>query len=407
MREIIQNNIDQIVNKDEKAPTILSEREHYKDLPLKIIEKKTLTLNDIAQKEGCDISDLESNLTLKIKKFSEKMSKNISYPSEEYFGLIDSLYNLYLQSKNTDETVKNPWLAGFQSFDDFVNHFCPEATQHARAAMKKNIQIFVSLIVNQEKIINVHPRNWLGINSEGIKEIYNTKGDWILLPGENYELGIFDYVDREIIKEIINLIEENHHYSDFIHSSGSAALDGIEKSQAILSAQEVEVRNIKVNTGEHVSYVNQESGTPIAGGEYGLGSVYASNRGYSSGYCHINWFDEYYVAFGINKQKQEDFLKKKRYKNEMSLEDEESSPFLDMGSEGVEIGNEVPLTAVEAVYCWKQYQAEMKTWIQENCPEAKLISIEAAEILNAHSYVIKEVAAQEKISTKDAWKKIL
>lgn len=407
MREIIQNNIDQIVNKDEKAPTILSERERYKDLPPKIIEKKTLTLDDIAQKEGCDVSDLESNLTLKIKKFSEKMSKNISYPSEEYFGLIDSLYNLYLHSKNSDEAAKNQWLSSFQSFNDFANHFCPEATSHSRAAMKKNIQIFVSSIVNQEKIVSIHPRAWLGVNNEGVKEIYNIKGDWVLLPGKNYDLGVFDYTDRKVIEEIIKLVEENYHYSDFIHSSGSAALDGIEKSQAILSAQEVEARNMKVNTGEHISYVNQENGTPIAGGKYGLDSVYASNRGYSSGYCHLNWFDEYYVAFGINKQKQEDFLRKKGYKNAFNSSDEDSSPFLDMGSEGVEIGNEVPLTAVESIYCWKQYQTEMKTWVQKNCPEAKLVSIEAAEILSMYGYIIDEVAAQEKISTKDAWKKIL
>jgi len=406
MREITEQNIDSIVNKSEKASTILGERERYKNLPPKIKEKKTLTLKNIAQREGCDVSELESDLATKVRQFSEKMSKNISYPSEEYFDLIDSIYNLYLQSKNPETTLNNQWLDNFQSFNDFANHFCPEATKHARAAMKKNIQIFVSAIINQEKIISIHPRDWLGVNGEGLKEIYNVQGDWVLLPGNNYDLGVFDYADRDVINEVIKLAGENYHYSDFTHSSGSAALEGIEKSRAILSAQEVESRDMKVNTGEHVSYVNQESGTPVAGGKYGLGSVYASNRGYSSGYCHINWFDEYYVAFGINKQKQADFLVKAGYKNELTLDDD-STPFLDMGSEGVEIGNEVPLTAVEIVYCWKQNQAEMSAWIQKNCPSAKLVSIEAAEILSMHSHVINKVADQEKISIEDAWRKIL
>lgn len=167
-----------------------------------------------------------------------------------------------------------------------------------------------------------------------------------------------------------------------------------------------ELVEMKVSTGEHVSYINQSSGTPVAGGRYGLNSVYASKGGYRPGYCHINWFDEYYVAFGINKQKQDDFLSKIGFKHDFGSTAESESHFLDMGSEGVEIGNEVPLSTVETIYYWKRNQEEMTVWAQKNCPSAKLISIEASEILTSHGYIINKIAEQEKISVEEAWEKI-
>jgi len=265
----------------------------------------------------------------------------------------------------------------------------------------------VETIVNQEKIISTHPNYWFGVDKDGVRETYNNDSDWVLLPDEYYGLDVFEFADREVVAEVIKLIKSKYHHSEFTHASGSAALAGIEKSGAILSAQDVESEGMKVATGEHVSYVSSETGNPVAGGRYGLGSVYASKNGPKYGYHHVNWFDEYYIAFGINKQKQEDFLRQIGFKYEWASSKDKPALTLDMGSEGVEIGNKVPLNNVEIVYCWKKHQKEMDAWIQKNCPQAKLVSLEADEILRSYDHKVNKMALQEGISAEDAWKKLL
>jgi hypothetical protein len=405
MRDIIS--IDEGGVNKEKKPTILEEYNRWKDVPPKIYEKQPLALEEIARKEGCDIFNLETDIQTKVKRFADDMKKECSFPSREYVGLIDSLYNLYLQSKNLDIVKENPWLNYFNSYNEFANHFCPEATPHSRAYIQKNIQRFVETIVNQEKIISTHPNNWFGVNKDGFRETYNNDKDWILLPDEYYNLGVYEFTDKEVITEIIELIKTKYHHSDFTHSSGSAALNGIEKKGAILSAQNIESEGIKVATGEHVSYVNSESGVPVAGGKYGLGSVYASSNGPLYGYHHLNWFDEHPIAFGINKQKQEDFLRQIGFKYEIFSSEDNPVLTMDLGGEGIKIGSQVPLNNVEIVYCWKKYQNDMEIWAKKNCPQAKLVSLEADEILRSYNYKIKEMAEQEGISIEDAWKKLL
>ncbi len=407
MKEMILNNEEQIEKKPKRAATMLEEYEHFKNVPPNIIIKKPLSLTEIAQKEGCEIAALEADIKAKVEEFAEKMKKECGSPSEKYVDLIDSLYNLYLQSKNPELVKEYPWLSNLNSYNEFADHFCPQATPNAHSFIKKNIRCFVETIVNQEKSLEIHHRDWYGVNKDGIREIYNIDNKWILLPGEYYNSGSFDYADREVINEIKELLESGYKRSAFTHSSGSAALTGIAKSGAILSAQDSEREGIKIATGEHVSYVSSESGIPVAGGRYGLGSVYASKDGPTYGYHHLNWFDEYHVAFGINKEKQEEFLRQIDFKYEWASSEDHPARTLDLGSEGIEIGNRVPSDNIETVYFWKRHQAEMEIWAKENCPQAKLVSLEAANVLRNNDHKINKMALQEGISVAEAWEKIL
>ena len=124
MKEIINNNFEQPKSKLEAVPTILGEYEHWKNIPPQIKIRKPLTLVEVAQKEGCELSKLESNIKNKVSQFAEAMKKISGYPSEEYVGLIDSLYNLYLQSKDQEIAKANPWLNSFSSYHDFAEFFC-------------------------------------------------------------------------------------------------------------------------------------------------------------------------------------------------------------------------------------------------------------------------------------------
>jgi len=407
MQEIITPVKEKIIEKEEGEPTILGEYEHWKNVPPNIKIKKPLSIEEIAQQEGCETSVLEADIKSKVGKFAAAMKEECSYPSEEYADLVDSLYNLYSQAKNSEAIKENPWLENFQSFEVFADHFCPEATPHSRSFMKRNIQAFVEKIVNDGKLITCHPRAWYGVDKAGVRETYNNKCDWVLLPDEYYREGFSEFTDKSVVAEVVELVNSKYRYSDFSHATGSAALPGIEKNGAILSAREAKKAGLPVRTGEHVSYLNSSNDIPVTGGRDGLSSIYACKDGVEYGYHHLNWFDEYPVAFGINQKKQEDFLRQSGFNYEFIIG--EGSPILtvDLGSEGVIIGNKAPLANVEIVYCWKKYQKEMEAWMQKNCPQAKFVSLEADKVLRTHGHDINRLALEEKISVEDAWKKLL
>lgn len=404
IRQISQDNLAE--NKEPKS-TILQKYEKWKGVPPLFIDKKPLSIEDVAKQEGCELSFLESDIRNKVSIFAKDMEKECSFPSEEYMDLIDSLYNLFLLSQKPEVVASNPWVSSFSSFNSFAKNFCPNASPHGASFIKKNVQCFIESVINEEKIFKISPNFYYGVNQEGIREVYNHIDEWVLLPDEYYDRGRFEYTSKEVVQEIVNLIKEDYRPAKFSHASGSAALVGIEKSGAILSAQEVIKEGGTIATGEHVSYVSSHTGHPVAGGKHGLGSIYASKHGPTYGYYHLNWFDEYFVSFGINGKKQEDYLASVDFKYDMFSSADNPTRIADMGSEGVIIGDRVPLNNVDFVYTWKKYEEETKEWIKKNCPKAKFVSIEAQTLLVERDYKFKEIADKENISVQEVWERIL
>ena len=84
--------------------------------------------------------------------------------------------------------------------------------------------------------------------------MYSADGDWVLMPEQKeYWNDLYKFVEKEVIKEIIELIKLGYRKPDLTHSSGSAALPGIAKHKAILSAAETQARGEQIRTGEFTS----------------------------------------------------------------------------------------------------------------------------------------------------------
>jgi hypothetical protein len=49
----------------------------------------------------------------------------------------------------------------------------------------------------------------------------------------------------------------------------------------------------------------------------------------------------------------------------------------------------------------------MEEWAKKNCPQARVISLEAVDVLAECDDQVNRIALQEGISVEDAWKKIL
>jgi len=365
-------------------------REH-KDKVQGLIQIEKMSPEEIASKEGINSGNLDSWLHGRAVKFSEGMGDEII---RKYDPLTEDLYNLFAYSKeNPSALEKYPWLKNLRSFEDFCSEYCPQATAHGKALMAADIQSFMELMV--------HPSRERRDYSDGKeKNIYMADGNWILLPNYDYSEGTEHLAEKGVILEIIDLIKRGYHQPDYSHQTGSVALEGIGKQQAILNAREVLKKNAEIKTGEFNSCLGSRTE-----GNKGHESVYADIRGPYKGYNTIRWFDEYFIGFGINKKRQEKFLKSTDFRYKLSDGSEGLSQ--DFGIEGTLIGHKVPLSAVDTVYCWKKYYDEMKDWAAKNCPHASLASLEAVQILQKYGNIVNTMALQEKISPEEAWAKLL
>jgi len=388
-----QNNNEE--SGDENFRGLWQNHESYAQKAPEIISRKVLTPEEMAKKEGFVLTEMEPVIKKKVEEFSEHCGKTCGYPDYEYWPLLEDMYFLYLASSAKE--YSGSWVESFRSFDSFAEHFCPEATAHARVFMKYNIQSFLET--------TVHPEQFLRISPDGRREydpkdgFFESEGDWVVLPENGYG-DTYHFVEEKIIHEVADLIWGGYRQPDYSHATGSSALNNIGGNGAILSSNEAKKENVTVSTGEFVSY---NSGVPYK--NKGLNSVYADRGGPRRGYHFFNWFDEHYISFGISKEKQDEFMRTTDFRYGLRGEGEEKLS-ADYGSEGVVIGHKVPLQSVEFVYCWKKHQKEMEEWKNKFCPQAKVISYEAASALSEFGSAVNAIAREQQIKPTDAWMKL-
>ncbi|OGY60378.1 MAG: hypothetical protein A3B23_01695 [Candidatus Colwellbacteria bacterium RIFCSPLOWO2_01_FULL_48_10] len=386
------------------GPRILDGLKDRKDTIPKIEARENISLENIAAKAGVSLENLDNWLKDKIALFTKHLDGEVSYPSQEYFPLIDDLYNIFIFSQeNPDAIGESPWLKSFQSFEEFCTYYCPNASPHTQAYLAHNIQKFVEWRVYPSREVSIRPGSASTIVSDN--KLYMGKGNWTLMPEPFWDTpGSGSFVEEEVILEIISLIKNGYKEPDYSHASGSEALENIGKQQAILSAAEALKSGVKPKTGEFFSYINHD-GNSVTGRDTGLESVYADHGGPRYGYHIIRWFDEFFINFGINKQHQEEFMAKTDFRYGHGENRKDLSA--DWGGEGILIGNKVPLSSIDYVYYWKLYHDVIKKWADKNLPGINLISLEAAQVLEKYGNSINTIALQEGITPEEAWAKLI
>ena len=320
------------------------------------------SLETVARERGTTVGGLEAHVHATVREWAEALRGAMSYGGSEYFPVLDMLYNLYRMSKQ--EAVKHPWLQHMRSFDGFIAHFCPEATAKSRAYIVNHLEAFVS-----GKVVGRWQQG--GCPPTG----YEVQGEWVPLPDDLSEpkayLSEGRWAESPVIHETRALNSANYPRKDaLIHGTGSAALEAIGRSGAILSARQALATGGSVKTGEFVSYIGH-CGVSVSGGAHGLGEVYTSQGGLGgASYTMQRWFDEYPVCFAI------DFAKQRAYNDARGIKRYYDNP----SNEGVTVGPDVPLAHVTVVTAPKAKEAEVRSWLAQYCPHTLFISQEAARI---------------------------
>jgi len=386
------------------GPSISAQLESRQENLPKIEKVQPLTIKDICHREGVKQAELENHLKAQIQAFAEKMKNVRSWGDDKYWPMLENWYNLFLQCQENDLNDDLAWVNNFKNFDDFINYFCPQVTNHAKSMIKKHVQDFLEKKVHPQKSID----GWEFRREREYQDnlgIYEADGQWVLLP-EEYSSENMDLVEKQVIEEIIDLLKSGYPHPEYAHASGSAALSGVSQAKAILSARQSIEKKIPVKSGEFHHYWDQE----IADVQDQpnrvsvLGSVYVNHGLPHYGYHSINWFDEYFVGFGINQQKQEEYLTQNNFYYGKGKDQRLS---VDYGGEGIIIGPQVPLENVEIVYAWKKYEKQTLEWIKENCPQVKFISLEAIQTLTSYADIINKMALQDNITPEQAWQSLI
>lgn len=362
-----------------------------------IISRKVLSPEDLAEREGVSLDKLETKIKERTEEFAEHCGKTCSFPDYKYWPLLEEMYSLYLASGSKEYSETQPWINGFASFDAFVQYFCPKTTEHAKVFMKYNIMSFLEKTIHPERVVRVNPDGRREFDPKN--GFFESDGKWTVLPENEYG-DVYNFAEESIIREIADLIQSGYREPDYSHATASSALKNIGKNGALLSSSEAKKEGVEISTGEFVSYHYDQ---PL---EYrGLGSVYADRGGPRYGYQFFSWFDEYYISFGISKEKQDEFMRTTDFRYNLRGEGEEKLS-ADYGSEGVVIGHKVPLQSVKFIYCWKKYQEQTEEWKDKFCPNAKVVSYEAARTLSEFGNYVNAMSQQQQIKPEDAWIKL-
>jgi len=319
------------------------------------------SLAQIASEFDVPVNRLESKLKDVMAEFAAEESNSRPRMAshcrdrDEKMVLMDTLYNLFMLGNQ--RPLAAPWLQHVRSFDEFLRHFCPQANQKVESGLIHHVGRFLNthcqpMVLGKDEL----GRSWPDVGDAG--RVYGEPGQWMKLPDA--------WVERRVLKEALQLATNGFPRDDalFVHGSGSAAIQGIAETKAILGAQVLLERGGKVSTGEHVT-----------GGPCGHRNVYSSTSGLAeSGYTMARWFDETKITFGISQAKQREF-NKKRGLDRLSYENRLN--------EGILLGPEVPFKNIVAISAPKEQEARVRTWISRHCPHVQYVSFEAAKLLNS------------------------
>lgn len=284
---------------------------------------------------------------------------------------LDSVYNLWAATRGLPPT--NPLYevaATLNTVDDFVGTYLPQVSRKFLVNFYHRVDRFVTTVQHPSRVIEVYPADLVNRPQQ---RSYSYQGRWVNIPPRSRIGASGIYAEEEVIREAAEL--KRIPRANFYHQTGSAALPGIAKHAALLSANQISKRGTTVKTGEYVSSIDAYDNEPEDS------NVVLGSSGIARGYSLARWFDEFHVSFGINRQRLTDFLMKKGVK---------IPRFEDWANEGIVLGNEVPLAAIDTLHSDSVYLPRIKEWSSRFCPGVTICSFEALELLSYYPRFVED-----------------
>jgi hypothetical protein len=372
--------------------------------------RKLLSLEDISGilsnrygHECVTLTDIESGIAHWFDDFFRDVRDYSSNCSDEMLPLIDISYSLYRMSQHSPPQ-HYALSRHFRDFYPMKKQFFPQVPNVKVPALKKYIQHYVDHVIHPLQIMTTYSADhrirqgdWGDVNA-----IYNDS-KWILLPDRDtgYSPNVYEFTTPDVLTEVMTLVSDGYLKPDYTHVTASDALKGIGEEGALVNSLELSDRR-KIRTGEHRHWESSSYGRSK------LRSVYVTpGEAFTVRYDKANWFDSYPVAFGISKDLHETNQKAAGFSYK-DFEGKDTGELVrhSMIGDGTTIGDRVDLSAVHTLYTWQCKVPMLKQWQETYAPHAKIISYEAATVLNRYNETVKTYAQKYEVPPLQVWKQI-
>lgn len=273
------------------------------------------------------------------------------------YNNIDAIYRAFAATRGLSQS--HPLYAFSQtlnSLEDFLTTYAPSFPYSAKGRLViHGISRFTLERLHPEGVITYSINSYSHENSTGV---YDMHGEWV---EQTVGRGATrkKYIRRDVLEEVVDLLDDGFTRSGLFHATGSGALPGIEQERAIISSNEALNRSIPIR-----------SGTIVFSAPVGKDEVFASEKFPALNYygnTSISWFDQYPVIFGLEETSHRNPSEKLEVKSWLSNEKL--------------LGEEVSLDFVGTVYVWAHKKDEIRKWTRVNCPWARIVSLEARQAI--------------------------
>ncbi len=299
---------------------------------------------------------------------------------------IKFLYECYLALKDREdynaikEKIKSP--------EGFYQAYGKKGRHEAMRTLGNRINNFMWRVGDPDAVIEIYD---MEMTISPVQGEFTRPGEYVYLPvADKYSEA--ELVDVRVVEELIEMQEKGGEVlSNLYHVTNSAALPGISEKRAILAASRARETGHRLLTGEYA----EDNVDVIVGAhdkkEYGLNEIYADSLP-RMGYSFVNWFDRWPVVFGTSRDKVVNHAEKV-----LGVE----APSMISVPDGIQIGEEVTMDMVEVVMCNLGHIEEVKKWVSENCPNARVVSLEAFDL-----YRTKTITPYQEAERVRSWREI-
>lgn len=274
------------------------------------------------------------------------------------------IYDVYLATRNiTKDSPLSVFARSLDTFDTLKENYLLKANKRELADVYRHVTQFRQRVIHPLREITLFDERVARYMYEGI---YMFADDWVLLP-ESKKRYAYNLVGKSVIPEAVKLKRKNIEPNVF-HTTGSAALIGIEKTNAILSSRLALEMGVDVNTGEFSEYISPYDDVSVSAGKDGHKEIFMEEGGISKGYELTRWFNEYSVTFAGEKSEIQKYTEEQY--------GQKSGRFY-RSSEGMVVGPKVPLENITHMIVDHPNLNEARIWAQKAAPHLIVTSYDA------------------------------
>lgn len=345
---------------------------------IEVLPRPLATLDEILARHDVNVEALPQAL------YEGIVNMEDNHP-ERSVPIIDTIYTLRELADRGDQRLSG-WSAVLASHDAFFKAILPTATIEQRRLFRHGMTFFIQRLLHPQRLCITFDNGLIRDKSEAVDkvQIYDSAGTWRTVPHEGHTVR--QMADVTVINEMFACMEEsNAPWDKSYHMTTSAAVPGIVRQGALLSAAELGRRSEVIKTGAWLAELSDDPDVRLSA-VYSFPFVSLEQH-----YGTLEWFDDCAVCFQVDERRLEEFRKGQG----LPLIGWQYGLDAETGS-AKKLGSVVPLSCITGAYCWQRYLPGFTDAIQAVAPDIPVHSLEAMYLCDRNGDFLRRTLGQRR-----------